>query len=54
MFFRNSAYQVNDAIHPSELSPESAYIGLEHIDDIIDDLEQALSKSSKGTLKAVS
>merc|ERR1712070_1319 len=29
-------------------------IGLEHIDDIIDDLEQALNKSSKGTLKAVS
>ena len=29
-------------------------IGLEHIDDIIDDLEQALNKSSKVTLKAVS
>ena len=29
-------------------------IGLEHIDDIIDDLDQALNKSSKGTLKAVS
>jgi O-acetylhomoserine (thiol)-lyase len=29
-------------------------IGLEHIDDIIEDLEQALNKSSKGTLKAVS
>ena len=29
-------------------------IGLEHIDDIIDDLEQALNKSSKGNLKAVS
>jgi O-acetylhomoserine (thiol)-lyase len=29
-------------------------IGLEHIDDIIDDLDQALNKSGKGTLKAVS
>ena len=29
-------------------------IGIEHIDDIIDDLDQALNKSSKGTLKAVS
>ena len=29
-------------------------IGLEHIDDIIDDLDQALDKSSKGNLKAVS
>ena len=29
-------------------------IGLEHIDDIIDDLDQALNKSSKGSLKAVS
>ncbi len=29
-------------------------IGIEHIDDIIDDLDQALSKSSKGKLKAVS
>ena len=29
-------------------------IGLEHIDDIIDDLDQALDKSSKGKLKAVS
>ena len=29
-------------------------IGLEHIDDIIEDLEQALSRSSKETLKAVS
>ena len=29
-------------------------IGLEHIDDIIDDLDQALEKSSKGNLKAVS
>ena len=29
-------------------------IGLEHIDDIIEDLDQALNKSSKGTLKAVS
>ena len=29
-------------------------IGIEHIDDIIDDLEQALNKSSKGNLKAVS
>ena len=29
-------------------------IGLEHIDDIIDDLDQALNKSSKGKLKAVS
>ena len=27
---------------------------LEHIDDIIDDLDQALNKSSKGKLKAVS
>jgi O-acetylhomoserine (thiol)-lyase len=29
-------------------------IGLEHIDDIIEDLDQALNKASKGTLKAVS
>ena len=29
-------------------------IGLEHIDDIIDDLDQALEKSSKNNLKAVS
>ena len=29
-------------------------IGIEHIDDIIEDLDQALIKSSKGTLKAVS
>ena len=29
-------------------------IGIEHIDDIIDDLDQALSKSTKGHLKAVS
>ena len=29
-------------------------IGLEHIDDIIEDLDQALNKSSKGKLKAVS
>ena len=29
-------------------------IGIEHIDDIIDDLDQALNKSSKGNLKAVS
>jgi O-acetylhomoserine (thiol)-lyase len=29
-------------------------IGLEHIDDIIDDLDQALDKSSKDNLKAVS
>ena len=29
-------------------------IGLEHIDDIIEDLDQALNKSSKGSLKAVS
>ena len=29
-------------------------IGLEHIDDIIEDLNQALNKSSKGNLKAVS
>ena len=29
-------------------------IGIEHIDDIIDDLNQALNKSSKGSLKAVS
>ena len=27
---------------------------LEHIDDIIEDLDQALNKSSKGNLKAVS
>jgi O-acetylhomoserine (thiol)-lyase len=27
---------------------------LEHIDDIIDDLDQALDKSSKGNFKAVS
>ena len=31
-----------------------ACIGLEHIDDIIEDLDQALNKSSKGSLKAVS
>ena len=29
-------------------------IGLEHIDDIVEDLDQALNKSSKGNLKAVS
>lgn len=29
-------------------------IGIEHIDDIIDDLDQALNKSNKGNLKAVS
>ena len=29
-------------------------IGIEHIDDIIEDLDQALNKSSKGNLKAVS
>ena len=29
-------------------------IGIEHIDDIIGDLDQALNKSSKGKLKAVS
>ena len=29
-------------------------IGLEHIDDIIDDLDQALANTSKGNLKAVS
>ena len=29
-------------------------IGLEHIDDIIDDIDQALNRSSKGDLKAVS
>ena len=29
-------------------------IGLEHIDDIVDDLDQALNKSFKGNLKAVS
>ena len=29
-------------------------IGIEHIDDIIEDLEQALNKSNKGNLKAVS
>ena len=29
-------------------------IGLEHIDDIIDDLDQAVDKSSKDDLKAVS
>ena len=29
-------------------------IGIEHIDDIIEDLDQALNKSSKGDLKAVS
>ena len=29
-------------------------IGIEHIDDIIDDLDQALNRSSKGSLKAVS
>ena len=29
-------------------------IGIEHVDDIINDLDQALNKSSKGNLKAVS
>ena len=29
-------------------------IGLEHIDDIVEDLDQALNKSSKGSLRAVS
>ena len=29
-------------------------IGIEHFDDIIEDIEQALNKSSKGSLKAVS
>ena len=29
-------------------------IGLEHIDDIIDDLDRALANTSKGNLKAVS
>ena len=29
-------------------------IGIEHIDDIVEDLDQALNKSSKGDLKAVS
>ena len=29
-------------------------IGLKHIDDIIDDIDQALNRSSKGDLKAVS
>ena len=29
-------------------------IGIEHVDDIIEDLNQALNKSSKGKLKAVS
>jgi len=29
-------------------------IGLEHIDDIIEDLDQALNNSSKANLKAVS
>jgi O-acetylhomoserine (thiol)-lyase len=29
-------------------------IGLEHIDDIIDDLDQALANTSKGNLKAAS
>jgi len=29
-------------------------IGIEHIDDIIEDLDQALNKSSKDKLKAVS
>ena len=29
-------------------------IGIEHVDDIIEDIEQALNKSSKGSLKAVS
>ena len=29
-------------------------IGIEHVDDIIEDLDQALNKSSKGNLKAVS
>ena len=32
MFFGESAYKVNETIHPSELSPEYAYIGLEHIE----------------------
>jgi O-acetylhomoserine (thiol)-lyase len=29
-------------------------IGIEHIDDIIDDLDQALNNSTRGNLKAVS
>jgi O-acetylhomoserine (thiol)-lyase len=29
-------------------------IGIEHVDDIIEDLDQALNISSKGKLKAVS
>ena len=29
-------------------------IGIEHVDDIIEDLNQALNKSSKGKLRAVS
>jgi O-acetylhomoserine (thiol)-lyase len=29
-------------------------IGIEHVDDIIEDIEQALNKSTKGSLKAVS
>ena len=29
-------------------------IGIEHIDDIIEDLDQALNRSTKGSLKAVS
>ncbi len=32
MFFGDSAYQVNQTIHPTELLPESPYIGLEHIE----------------------
>ena len=32
MFFGDSAYQINETIQPSRISPDSAYIGLEHIE----------------------
>ena len=38
----------------SEMCIRDRCIGIEHIDDIIEDLDQALNKSSKGNLKAVS
>ena len=32
MLFKNSAFQVNETINPAKLSPETIYIGLEHIE----------------------
>ena len=46
------SYGVNAT--PFELQAAQIDIGLEHIDDILEDLDQALNKSSKGNLKAVS